>query len=368
MRKIFAVVFSVLLLSSAIRPVMAEVEISVSAQAAVLMEATTGDIVFAKAEDARLPMASTTKIMTALVALENGDLTAPVRIAEEAVGVEGSSVYLAAGETLTLEELLYALLLESANDAAAAIACAVSGSIEAFSEAMNRKAAELGLQNTHFTNPHGLDDEEHYTTAEDLARLAVYAMHNPDFARMVSTYKKTIPLKDGEGTRLLLNHNRLLKQYADVVGVKTGFTKRSGRCLVSAAEKDGVRLVAVTLNAPDDWQDHRAMLDYGFSRYTNVNLAESGEYTWEIACTGASDGKLTITNTDSLSFVCCGEPEITHVVEAPHFVYPPIAAGDTIGTVRFFNHGTEIGTLPLSAVESVELPVDERGFFEKLFG
>lgn len=368
MRKIFAAVFSVLLLSVSICPVFAEGEIYVSAQAAVLMEAATGEIVFAKEGETRLPMASTTKIMTAIVALENGDLNKPIRIAEEAVGVEGSSIYLTAGETLTLEELLYALLLESANDAAAAIACAVSGSIESFSEAMNRKAAELGLTNTHFTNPHGLDNEEHYTTASDLAKLAVYALGNPDFARIVSTYKKTIPLKDGEGTRLLLNHNRLLKQYADVIGVKTGFTKRSGRCLVSAAEKDGIRLVAVTLNAPDDWQDHRAMLDYGFSQYSNVTLAESGEYTWEIACTGALDGKLTVTNTDSLSFICHGTPEITHVIDAPHIVYPPICEGDTVGTVRFFNHGEEIGSLPLTAAESVEIPADERGFFEKLFG
>ncbi|MBE6568652.1 MAG: D-alanyl-D-alanine carboxypeptidase [Ruminococcaceae bacterium] len=367
MRKLFAFVFSVLILSLSVYPVLAEGKIAVSARAAVLMEASSGDIVFSKDADTRMPMASTTKIMTALVALEKGDLQQSVQIAEEAVGVEGSSVYLTAGETLTLEELLYALLLESANDAAAAVACAVSGSIEAFSAAMNEKAAEIGLENTHFTNPHGLDDEEHYTTASDLAKLAVYAMQNPDFARICSTYKKTIPMRDGEGTRLLLNHNRLLKQYADVVGVKTGFTKRSGRCLVSAAEKDGVRLVAVTLNAPDDWQDHRAMLDYGFSQYSNVSLAESGEYTWEIACTGAPDGKLTVTNTDSLSFVCRGEPEITHIVEVPHFLFPPVQAGETIGTVRFFNHGTEIGSLPLTAAESVEIPADERGFFEKLF-
>lgn len=368
MRKLLCLIVSVLILWASVYPAAAEGELSVSARAAVLMEASTGEIVFSKDGDTRMPMASTTKIMTALVALENGDLQTPVHIAEEAVGVEGSSVYLTAGETLTLEELLYALLLESANDAAAAIAFAVSGSIEAFSDAMNVKAAELGLDNTHFTNPHGLDNEEHYTTAKDLAKLTIHAMHNPDFARIVSTYKKTIPLKDGEGTRLLLNHNRLLKQYADVVGVKTGFTKRSGRCLVSAAEKDGVRLVAVTLNAPDDWQDHRTMLDYGFSQFHMVHLAENGEYTWEIACTGAENGKLTVTNTDSLSFVCPGEPEITHVVEAPHLVFPPITTGDIIGTVHFFNHGTEVGSLPLTAVESVEMPTDERGFFEKLFG
>jgi len=368
MRKIFTIVLSIWMVCAAVFPVFADGELSVSAQSAVLMEATTGDIVFARDSDVRLPMASTTKIMTALVALEKGNLPEPVVIAPEAVGVEGSSIYLTAGETLTMEELLFALLLESANDAAAAIACAVSGSVEAFAEEMNRKAAELGLENTHFTNPHGLDDEEHYTTAADLAKLAIYAMHNPDFARIVSTYKKTIPLKDGEGTRLLLNHNRLLKQYTDVVGVKTGFTKRSGRCLVSAAEQDGVRLVAVTLNAPDDWQDHRAMLDYGFSQYSNIKLADSGDFTLEIDCVGAPDGKLTVANSSSLSMICRNDPVITHVVEAPHIFYPPVTAGDLVGCIRFYADGTEIASLPLYAMENVELPADERGFFKKLFG
>ena len=206
MRKLFTLCLLFCILWASVCPAAAEGEISVSAQAAVLMEAATGEIVFSKDSDIRLPMASTTKIMTALVALENGDLCMPVHIAEEAVGVEGSSVYLTAGETLTLEDLLYALLLESANDAAAAIACAISGNIDAFSDAMNAKAVELGLKNTHFTNPHGLDNEDHYTTANDLAKLTIYAMNNPDFARIVSTYKKTIPLKDGEGTRLEMTH------------------------------------------------------------------------------------------------------------------------------------------------------------------
>ena len=171
--------------------------------------------------------------------------------------MEGSSVYLAQDEVLTLKELLYALLLESANDAAVAIAMAVDGSVDAFADRMNRYAAQLGLKDTHFVNPHGLDDDAHYTTARELALITRAALENPDFREIVSTQKTVIPLRGSEGVRLLLNHNRLLREYDGCIGVKTGFTKKTGRCLVSAAERDGVMLIAVTLGAPDDWNDHR---------------------------------------------------------------------------------------------------------------
>ena len=342
--------------------------VSVSAEAAVLMEASSGEIIYAHNRDERLPMASTTKIMTALVAIENAALSTPVTVHDGAVGVEGSSVYLASGEVLTLEDLLYSLMLESANDAAAAIAYAIGGDIPGFAAMMNEKAASLGLTDTHFTNPHGLDDPEHYTTAADLARLTAYALSNPDFARIVSTYRHTIPMQDGDGVRVLVNHNRLLKQCTDVIGVKTGFTRKSGRCLVSAAKQNGVELVAVTLNAPDDWRDHRAMLDYGFTRFSEVTLAEKGAFVCEIPCTGSPDGFVAICNTDALTAVLRDHPAVTHVLEAPHIVFAPIHAGDTLGTVRFFADGHEIGSLPLVACTDVMLPEAEPGFFARLFG
>lgn len=343
-------------------------DVSVSAEAAVLMEITSGEIIYARNRNERLPMASTTKIMTALVALENGALSTPVTVDAGAVGVEGSSVYLASGEVLTLEDLLYSLMLESANDAAAAIAYAIGGDIPGFAAMMNEKAAALGLRDTHFTNPHGLDDPEHYTTAADLARLTAYALSNPDFARIVSTYRHTIPMQDGDGVRVLVNHNRLLKQCADVIGVKTGFTRKSGRCLVSAAKQNGVELVAVTLNAPDDWRDHRAMLDYGFTRFSEVTLAEKGTFVCEIPCVGAADGFVAICNTDALSAVLRDHPTVTHVIEAPHIVFAPVHAGDSLGLVRFFANGNEIGSLPLVACADVPLPETEPGFFARLFG
>lgn len=337
---------------------------TVSAEAAVLT--ADGEVVWSKNADERLPMASTTKIMTALVAIENSDISREIQVDPKACGVEGSSVYLSAGETLTLEELLYALMLESANDAAAAIACAVAGSEEGFAAMMNETAARLELTNTHFMNPHGLDDPEHYTTARDLARLTAHALKNETFATIVSTYRKTIPLHGDEGARMLLNHNRLLKQYDDVIGVKTGFTKRSGRCLVSAAERDGLTLIAVTLNAPDDWNDHRNMQEYGFAHYALRTLAKAGERCAEIACPGAPDGKITVSNREELSLCLKKDAEVTRAVEAPHYVFPPVRRGDVIGRVVFSCDGTEIGSLPLYAEDSADEPEDRRSPVEKL--
>lgn len=342
-------------------------DIAVSAEAAVLMETSTGQIIYAHNRDERLPMASTTKIMTALVAIENRAPSMPVTVDSNAVGLEGSSVYLRAGEVLTLEDLLYALMLESANDAAAAIAYAIGGGISEFAAMMNEKAVSLGLTNTHFTNPHGLDDPEHYTTATDLARLTAYALHNPDFARIVSTYRHTIPMQDGDGVRILVNHNRLLKQYADIIGVKTGFTRKSGRCLVTAAKQNGVALVAVTLNAPDDWHDHRKMLDYGFTRFSEVILAEKGSFVCEIPCVGASEGFAAICNTDRLTAVLRDHPTVTHVIEAPHILFAPIQAGEILGTVRFYADGCEVASLPLFACADIPLSAKKPGFLERIW-
>jgi len=241
-------------------------DVSVSAKSAVLYDPSSAKFLYTKNADARLPMASTTKIMTALVAIENSRLDVFVEINDNAIGTEGSSLYLKKGEVMTMEDLLFGLMLRSANDAAAAIAYEISGSIEAFADKMNEKAENLGLADTHFTNPHGLDDKEHYTTARELAIISGEALKNEVFLKIVSTKKHVIKNFDGEA-RLLINHNKLLNMYADTIGVKTGFTKKSGRCLVGAAERDGVRLITVTINAPNDWQDHISLLNYGFKKY-----------------------------------------------------------------------------------------------------
>ena len=346
----------------------------VSARGAVLMEAESGDVVFGQNQNARLPMASTTKIMTALVALDALPLSTVVTITEKAVGVEGSSIYLVEGERLTLEELLYALLLESANDAATAIAIAVAGSVEAFATLMNEKAATLGLKDTRFVNPHGLDDPHHYTTARELALVARAALNDPTFREICSTKRKVIPLHGDEGVRVLINHNRLLASYEGCIGVKTGYTKKTGRCLVSAAERDGVTLIAVTLNAPDDWRDHTAMLDYGFSLYRSVILCEPGFYAAPLWMVNGRQDYVMVENTASLHAVLRRDHgAIRCVVELPRFDFAPLQAGEILGQLRFYEEtpgGThrDLGCVPLCAAYSIEAVTYRQSLWERIQG
>ena len=339
-----------------------------SAKSAILIEADSGRVLYQQNAFVRLPMASTTKIMTAIVAIESGDIKRTVTVSPDAVGIEGSSVYLYPNEQLTLEELLYALLLESANDAATAIAIEVAGSVAAFSEQMNQKAEALGLTSTHFTNPHGLDHEEHFTTAFDLAKLTAYALRNETFRTICSTERRTIPLKGDEGTRVLVNHNKLLSRYDGAIGVKTGFTKRSGRCLVSAAERDDLRLIAVTLGAPDDWNDHTKMLDFGFERYQSVCLAEKGALVLPFSVVGGTTESVLAANTERVSAMLKkGHGTITYRVEAPQMLYAPIVSGSSIGRVIWLCDGEEIGSAPLVTINNVEYKKAERkGFFSWL--
>ena len=238
-----------------ILPAVAEA-VEVSATAAVLLDADTGQMLYEKNSDKQMLIASTTKIMTALVALEQAELDDTITVTWEHM-TEGSSMYLKPGETVRVEELLYGLLLCSGNDAALAVTeCA--GGLEPFVALMNEKAAALGMADTHFANPNGLDDEEHYSTARDMAQLARAAVNEPTLLRMASTRQASI------GGRTLTNHNKLLGRMEGCLGLKTGYTKAAGRTLVSCAEKDGRRLVAVTLRDGDDWNDHEALYRWGF--------------------------------------------------------------------------------------------------------
>ena len=344
-------VTALFLTGGAARPVVSTP--SCGAKGAILINGDTGEVYFERNAHARLPMASTTKIMTALVAIEALPIETEITVAPEAVGVEGSSVYLYAGEKMTLEALLYALMLESANDAAAAIAYGVAGSIEAFAELMNEKAASMGLTDTHFENPHGLDGKEHYTSAHDLAVISAAALKCDAFRAIVSTYKKTVPQKETDGVRLLINHNRLLRSYEGCIGVKTGYTKRSGRCLVTAAERNGLRLVAVTLSDPDDWADHTAMLDYGFSLYESIPLTDGGRISFTLpVLNGISPtAEASYETADGLPLRVTlpkDHGEITTRVELPRHLWGDYAAGTEIGRLRFFCDGKQICSVPLS--------------------
>lgn len=340
---------------------------ALSARSHIVIEASTGQVISENDADTVRAMASTTKIMTAVCAIESGDLSREITVAPEAVGVEGSSIYLEAGDLVTLEDLVWALMLESANDAAAAIAVEVSGSVDAFAELMNEKAAELSLVNTHFTNPHGLNNEDHYTTARELAFLTAYALENETFRTMVSTVSHTITV-NGE-TRYLKNHNKMLRLYDGAIGVKTGFTKASGRCLVSAAERDGMRLIAVTLDAPDDWNDHRAMLDLGFSSLERVKLIDAEESAFILPCIGGEKAEFTIKNRDGLSLILPkGEHSITRRIILPHYFWAPVCEGETVGRIEFYDGDTLLGDVPLFACEGVERIKYKQNIFEMIFG
>ena len=333
---------------------------SLSAESAILLEAESATVICEKNADCRLPMASTTKIMTALTALSLSAPDTEICIDAKAVGIEGSSIYLTEGERLTLEQLLYALLLESANDAAAAIAIGLCGSIKGFADEMNLLADKFSLKDTHFTNPHGLDDPDHYTTAKELALLTRYALQNDLIQTIVGTRKTTIPHASTEGYRLLINHNKLLRLYDGCIGVKTGFTKRSGRCLVSAAQKDGVTLIAVTLNAPNDWNDHTSLFNYGFSRYESITLCKAEKICHMLPVVGGNAESVMLCNTAPLCKVLpVNRGEISFVIEAPHFAYADVVAGEIQGKVVFYcdidgdGKQERIGSIELVACSTV---------------
>ena len=344
---------------------------SLSAQSALLMEAESGAVVYEKNAHVRLPMASTTKIMTALVALELASPDTVILTDSRAVGTEGSSIYLCEGEALTLEELLYALMLESANDAAVAIAIGVSGSEEAFVSAMNEKATSLGLSDTHFANPHGLDAETHYTTAYELAIIAQKALQNPLLKTIVSTRKTTIPHQSTDGVRLLVNHNKMLRLYDGCIGVKTGYTQKSGRCLVSAAERDGVTMIAVTIHSPDDWNDHTKLLDFGFSNYRSVELCPA-DFRLCLPVVGGKESYVTLGVTQSASVtIPLGAGVIEQTIECPRYLYAPTKEGDICGRILFLcdtnNDGIKeiIKDVPLIAQYGIQKHSPRLSFWQR---
>ncbi|AVQ96675.1 D-alanyl-D-alanine carboxypeptidase family protein [Ethanoligenens harbinense] len=327
---------------------------AVSARAYALVEQTTGRVIAGADMGERLPMASTTKIMTGLLACESGELDKTFTVPPEALTVEGSSMGLQPDESITLRALVYGLLLESGNDAANSIAMLLGGSVEGFAAQMNAKARALHLNDTHFANPSGLGADGHYTTALDLARLGAYAMKNPDFAQIVGTRRATVSYNGIANARTLINHNRLLGSYDGEIGIKTGFTKKSGRCLVSCARRGGVTLVLATLNDPDDWRDHAALLDQGFSELQarpllaapverRVRVTDGARDTVAVRCDPAVSAALRAEETG----------QVAMQVRLPGKVEAPVRAGQKIGELRFTLDGAEIAHGDLLAVAAV---------------
>lgn len=332
--------------------VMADAEgrLALSARSSVLYSPQTDTFIFESDPDERLPMASTTKIMTALIAIETLDPDEMISVADEAVGIEGSSIYLKHGDKLTARDLIYSVMLRSANDAAAALAIHIAGSTESFAELMNERAMRIGLTDTLFNNPHGLDHSEHYTTAHDLALIASEAIKNPIFKSVCSTYKYSFYI--GDALRTVVNHNKLLKQYDGAFGVKTGYTKKCGRCLVSAAEKDGVTLIAVTLNAPDDWRDHTSLLDYGFSRLKAVKLSSICDINYKCSVLGGEKDHI-LAGCDDENIVGYENDSFTCSTELPRYIARRIDEGEALGRIFVYKNNELYKTIELKALESV---------------
>lgn len=336
---------------------------AITAEKAIVMDGTTGQVLYEKDADERSLIASTTKIMTALVVCEQCNVLDRVRIPKEAVGIEGSSMYLQEGEVLTVQELLYGLMLSSGNDAATALAIYCGGTVEGFAEMMNDKARVLDLKGTHFVNPHGLDAPEHYATARDLAVLACYAMDNPIFEQTVSTKNVRV------GQRSLKNHNKLLWQVEGADGVKTGYTKAAGRILVSSATRDGRRVVSVTINDPNDWQDHAELINRAFSDYGVRKVVRAGDVLGTVEVLGGVKKKVKLIATEDFSYAMRDGEKCEFLVPGSGFVYAPIAENGEAGFVYVTIGGKAVGKVSVCyamTIEQAKMP--RKSFLKRLFG
>lgn len=334
---------------------------ALSAERAYVLDGVSGRVLCQRNAGQRGLIASTTKIMTALVVCEQCNVLDRMRIPKEAVGIEGSSMYLQEGEVLSLQELLYGLMLSSGNDAAVALAIYCGGTVEGFAQMMNDKARVLGLADTHFENPHGLDSPGHYSTARDLAVLAAYAMENPVFQKTVSA--KTVRV----GQRQLTNHNKLLWRVEGADGVKTGYTKAAGRILVSSATRQGRRILAVTMNDPQDWQDHAALLEEGFARYSPRTVVTAGQQVGTLAVAGGENSRVSVLAAADFCYALAPEERPQLVLPGAGFVYAPAVAGADAGYVYVLVNGKAVGRVPVVYGKTIEqIPEPTQGFFQKI--
>ena len=330
---------------------------AITGTAAILIDMDSGRILYSRNANARVPMASTTKIMTAIIALESLELDATVTISADVAATAGSRLWLEAGEVFTVEQLMYALLVSSANDAAVALAEAAAGNVKAFVNEMNEKAQALGLANTHFVNPHGLNAKKHFSSARDLATLAQYAMQDPVFRRIVRTREYTIPWAGQDTPRELENHNVLLGKQAWVTGVKTGSTPYAKYCLVASGTRDGVSLLSVLLGAADDdlrWRETEALLGYGFSLYPRTVLADKGEIVAELDVPDRLDRRVSLVASRSLTVSLFNTDVVTSSVSVGRDVVLPVHAGDVFGAIDFTLDGKSLGSVSLVAAQSVD--------------
>ena len=321
-----------------------------SARSAIVMT-SKGRIMYEKNADAQALIASTTKLMTAIVTLENAKLNELVDITYECCNIEGSSMYLKAGERYTVKELLLGLLLVSGNDAAQALALHVAGSVENFTKLMNAKAAELGMEDSSFENPHGLDAPGHYSTARDMAKLMCCCMENESFRQLCAT--KSCLIKG----QTLINHNKLLDMCPDCIGGKTGYTQAAGRCLVSCCERNGLRLICVTLSAPDDWNDHIRLYDWAYSQFELRDAVEGQSF--QVPVISGCEKSVRLLPESSIELLLEPEQELCLKVEYPRFVFAPVNKGETGGKIWVIIDGKQVGECRLVYERDVDLLLPE---------
>ena len=334
-----------LLVAGLTSSVYAEEPPEVSAVSFILMDAASGRTLTAQNEDDPRLIASTTKIMTALITLERCDPDTEVEIEPAWTGIEGSTMYLEPGQVMTVRDLLYGLMLASGNDAAVALACITAGDVESFAALMNERAEELGCEHTHFENPNGLDSDEHYSCARDLALIAREAIQNEEFRRIVSTSSATVC------GMTFTNHNRLLRECEGVFGVKTGYTEAAGRTLVTCCERDGITLICVTLSDPDDWNDHTALYDWAYREYVWDDAGRN--VTWSVPVIGGEAETVTVAAADGASVLRSEEDTVETRVQLPSFVFPPVERGGSAGEIAVYVNGIKSASAPLGFTEPV---------------
>ena len=327
----------------------------VSAKSAVVIDLETGQVLYNKNMNTRGFPASLTKILTTIIALEEGDINDLVKVSRRAAYQEGSSIYLQEGEKIKLEDLLYGVMLSSGNDASVAVAEHISGSIDEFAVLMNKKAQEMGTLNSNFQNPNGLPDPDHYTTAYDLGVIMRSAMKNKVFRTIARTKNRTISWSGNDWGRGLRNHNKLLWLYEDITGGKTGFTKAAGRCLAASAERNGREVIAVVLNDPDDWLDVRKLLDFGLDNFKKIRVVEKGAVIYNLNWEKSREGKLEILSGDAVYLLVPvgGKINIRKQVFLKGELSLPIRKGDIIGTLVFSDEYKIISEIKLIAADDL---------------
>ena len=367
MKRIVSAVLSVLFVFAYSNPVKAEdnTKVKVSAEAYVLYCSDNGQIISSKNENKKMKPASTTKIMTSLLALEEASSrNKKVKFSEKMIA-EGSSMYLKVGEVVTLKDLAAGMMMASGNDAANASALTISGSTEKFADKMNKRAKQIGMKNTHFVTPSGLDDDNHYSTAYDMALLMSYALENEDFAKLTSQKNATVEFIEPSSKKTTYsNHNRLLSLYEYCIGGKTGYTMSAGRCLVSAAKKDGLTLICVTLNDRNDWNDHISLYNYGFEKYSCYTSDDTSFFA-DISCVGGESDSVTVTGEKPVSIVVSSDDKdkIERKIYLDSFLYAPVKQGDNVGRIEYSLNGKMIEENKIVAVDSINSIKENKNIF-----